>query len=175
MQALFDDYKNIFKKAKITETPAVKVEVKLDDFVGTVAYMKDHGFNQLTLYTAVDWIKEGNFELVAILYDTSYLREVYIKTFIKRTEPRIETIKDFYPQAMTYEREMHEMFGIEFLGNENLTEFILANWQFAPPLRKDFDTRQFVKDYYEVEDDISEKEYINRQIKYGRFEYHERG
>ena len=42
------------------------------------------------------------------------------------------------------ERDLHEMYGIDFIGNENLKELSLENWVHTPPLRREFDTLEFV-------------------------------
>ena len=36
------------------------------------------------------------------------------------------------------------MYGIDFVGNENLKELSLENWVHTPPLRREFDTLEFV-------------------------------
>ena len=36
--------------------------------------------------------------------------------------------------------------------DENLKEFILEGWDDIPPMRRDFNTRKYVKDVYDTED-----------------------
>jgi NADH-quinone oxidoreductase subunit C len=45
-----------------------------------------------------------------------------------------------------HERENHEMFGIIFEGHGDLSPLLLEDWDNLPPMRKDFDSRKFVKE-----------------------------
>ena len=44
------------------------------------------------------------------------------------------------------ERDLCEMYGIDFVGNTNLKELSLENWVHTPPLRREFDTLKFVNE-----------------------------
>jgi NADH-quinone oxidoreductase subunit C len=39
------------------------------------------------------------------------------------------------------------MYGIDFIGNKNLKELSLENWVHTPPLRREFDTLEFVNNH----------------------------
>jgi NADH:ubiquinone oxidoreductase subunit C len=65
-----------------------------------------------------------------------------IKTFkvlVPERRPIIPSIVDIFPSAEFYEREIHDLFGIEFKGNPKLHEriFLPDDWKGRPPLRKD--------------------------------------
>ena len=116
--------------------------------VSLLALLKTTGFEHLSNILAVDWIEEGEFELVYNLFSYSQRLHVTLKIRIDRETPRAPTILDLWPQAQVYEREIHEFFGILFEGNPNLEPFFLHNWQDIPPLRKDFDTEEYSKRAY---------------------------
>jgi len=64
-----------------------------------------------------------------------------IKTFkvnITRKRPIIESIINVFPSADFYEREIHDLFGVEFKGNPRLHEkFLLPDdWKDEPPFLK---------------------------------------
>ena len=64
-----------------------------------------------------------------------------IKAFIRdRQTPSIESIAQFLPAAMWIEREIHELFGINFLNHPNQEKLISeGNWaEGVYPLRKEF-------------------------------------
>lgn len=121
--------------------------------VSLLALFKTSGFEHLSNILAVDWIEEGEFELVYNLFSYSQRLHVTLKIRIDREAPRAPTILDLWPQAQVYEREIHEFFGILFEGNPNLEPFFLHNWQDMPPLRKDFDTEEYSKKAYGFLDD----------------------
>jgi NADH-quinone oxidoreductase subunit C len=49
----------------------------------------------------------------------------------------------------TYQRELKEMFGIDFQGSPRVNEaFILEGWDNIPPMRRDFDTKKYSEETY---------------------------
>jgi len=57
---------------------------------------------------------------------------------ISKKKPVAESIVDIYPNADYYEREIHDLFGIEFKGNPklHLKLFLADEWDKKPPLLK---------------------------------------
>jgi NADH-quinone oxidoreductase subunit C len=107
-------------------------------------YLKDEmGFIHLSHISCVDWIEEGEFELVFILWSPEEKIKVFVKTRIDRENPVMDNIDMIWRQANTYERELREMYGIQFTGLVAPDEFILEDWQGPPPMRRDFDTEAY--------------------------------
>ena len=66
-----------------------------------------------------------------------------------RDEASMESIHDIWPTAMTYQRELREMFGIDFPGSPGVNDdFILEGWNDIPPYRRDFDTLKYSEEKY---------------------------
>jgi NADH-quinone oxidoreductase subunit C len=99
-------------------------------------------FDLLEDFTAVDWPKrEKRFDLVAILYSFPHNTRLRLKTAIPADE-HPSTLTDIWPTANWLEREIFDMFGIEFAGHPGLTRILLPDgWQ-GHPLRKDYDILQ---------------------------------
>ncbi|HUX52087.1 MAG TPA: NADH-quinone oxidoreductase subunit C [Spirochaetia bacterium] len=56
----------------------------------------------------------------------------------------MESIHHLWAQAATYQRELKEMFGVHFPGSPRVDEeFALEGWKDIPPMRRDFDTRDY--------------------------------
>ena len=76
-----------------------------------------------------------------LIYHIAYRNaiELSIKTKIPKEDPKITTIVDLYPSAGIYEREVHDLLGIVFEGNPDLSRLLLPdNWpEGVYPLRKD--------------------------------------
>jgi NADH-quinone oxidoreductase subunit C len=89
--------------------------------------------------TGVDWIKEGQFE---VIYDFSRydfdLCRVVIRTRVPRENPIVPTITGIYAGANWHERETHDFFGIKFEGHPHLIPLLLPEDADFHPLRKDF-------------------------------------
>ncbi len=106
------------------------------------------GYIHLNHISCVDWIEDGEFELVYIVWNPKNKLTVMLHTRIDRENPKMENIDTIWDQANTYERELREMFGIEFPGLVGRKEFILEDWTEMPPMRRDFDTQQYAIDTY---------------------------
>jgi len=118
--------------------------------------LKEAGFDHLSLISAVDYIEDNEFELCYIL--TGYMQgrdiegqdlHIILKTGISREAPKFQTVIGIYPNAEPYERELHELFGIKFEGHPRLTPLFLERDYDIPPFRKDFDTREYVKETFD--------------------------
>lgn len=153
--------------ARIEASPAVlsvaerygnQLELRVEPaaIVSTLSLLKASGFEHLSNLLAVDWIEEGEFELVYNLFSYQHRLHVTMKTRIDRASAHAPTILALWPQGQIYEREVHEFFGIVFDGNPDLAPFFLHNWQDMPPLRKDFDTREYSRRAYGMLDEESE-------------------
>jgi len=129
----------------------VIVSLPKDSLFSLIAFMKEQGFQHLSFITCVDWLEESEFELVYHLATYQDGIHAIVKTRIDRTNPTYLSIVPLFEHAQTYEREIHEMFGVEFVGNNRLAPFLLTNWQEIPPMRKDFDTKEYSERTFEHE------------------------
>jgi NADH-quinone oxidoreductase subunit C len=96
------------------------------------------GFDYLVDITAVDYPKRGErFDLIYILYSFPHNQRIRIKTRIAdRFQPATAT--GVHLTADWLEREVFDMFGIEFAGHPNMRRILLPEeWQ-GFPLRKDY-------------------------------------
>ncbi len=64
---------------------------------------------------------------------------IVIKANVDRTQPVIETVSDIWRTAEFHEREVFEMFGVEFANHPDLRRLILEEDFKGFPLRKDFE------------------------------------
>jgi len=123
--------------------------VKKETIPSILFYLKDEmGFIHLSHISCVDWLEEGEFELVFILWSPNEKIKVFVKTRIDRENPVMDNLDMIWRQANTYERELREMYGIQFTGLEAPDDFILEDWQGPPPMRRDFDTEAYSDETY---------------------------
>lgn len=110
------------------------------------------GVEHLSAISCVDWIAEGQFELVYHFWSYRDSCLVMAKTRIDRDRPHMPTMTDLWQPAKFFERDIHEMFGVVFDGNEDLEKYILTEWSGPPPMRKDFVTRSFAHEHFHYKD-----------------------
>ena len=157
---LKDNLQAIFKDIEVDflEDARMVVVAKKPQVHSILRFLKDSGYDHLSLISCVDWIEEGEFELVYIV--TRYLHRdedpsdrekfhIILKARIPREDPKIDTIIPIFRNAEPYERELHELFGIKFNGHPRLTRLFLERDYEVPPFRKDFDTRKYVKEFFD--------------------------
>lgn len=99
-------------------------------------------FDYLVDITAVDWPKrERRFDLVYVLYSFARNHRIRIKTEIAEGE-RPASAVPVHLTANWLEREVFDMFGIEFEGHPDMRRILLPEeWQ-GHPLRKDYSILQ---------------------------------
>ena len=135
-------------KVRGNTVPRYKAEVDADKLEDIILRFKNEGFKHFVALSCVDWIKEGNMELIYHLFSYESLEDVFLSVYIPRDDAKYRSLRHLFPQIETYERETHEMFGVHFEGNDRLGEFILEDWNATPPMRKDFDTQKYAKEKY---------------------------
>jgi NADH-quinone oxidoreductase subunit C len=106
----------------------------------------------LSAISCVDWIEEGEFELVYHVWSYELQSLVSAHTRIPRDPGRYISVYDIYAPAGFFERDIHEMFGVWFEGSPDMSKFILTEWDGPPPMRKDFDSEAWVNAHFDWQD-----------------------
>jgi len=147
--------KDIQAKFKITEIEEQRKDLSFitilkEQAISLITYLRDiKEYKHLVLLTAVDWIDDNKFQLTYLLNNPEKKSDIGVKVLIERENPEMESIHHLWKQAKTYQRELHEMFGINFPGSPKVDEpFILEGWTDIPPYRRDFDTRKYSEETY---------------------------
>jgi len=153
--------KELLSKLK-QKTTVTSVDKKRDDlyFVTVdkeqielvLSYLKQQeNFTHLAFLQAVDLIEENKFQLIYMLYNYDCKINIGIRVFIDRVEAEMTSIHNLWPHAWQYQRELKEMFGIDFPGSPKVDEsFVLEGWDEIPPMRRDFNTLEYsIKTFYQ--------------------------
>jgi NADH-quinone oxidoreductase subunit C len=143
--------KAIFRGIEISteKNGRLVISVPMDSTGDVLKSLKDQGYIHLALISCVDWIDKEKLELVYILSSYSENDHIILKTNIPRKKLDFRTVIDIFENAEPYEREIHELFGIDFKGHPRQIPLFLERDYEIPPFRKDFDTRKYVKEYFD--------------------------
>ncbi len=101
---------------------------------------RDAGFEVCVDVTAVDWMRKRNprFDVVANLLSHRHRLRLRMITSVARDEPSVPSLTPIWPGAGYSEREVYDMFGIDFEGHPDLTRILMPDDWEGHPLRKDF-------------------------------------
>jgi NADH:ubiquinone oxidoreductase subunit C len=98
----------------------------------------DLNFDYLFCLTCIDW--KTHLTMVYHLESTEHRHIVVAKSKLDRNKPEIETVSQIWRTADFHEREVYELFGVNFLHHPDLRLLILPDgWEGKFPLRKDFE------------------------------------
>lgn len=100
-------------------------------------------FNVLLDVTAVDYLgNEPRFEVVYHLLSLPNNRRLRVKVKLPGEKPSIDSMTGLWDSADWLEREVWDMFGIEFVGHPDLQRILLYPEFQGHPLRKDYPIRK---------------------------------
>jgi NADH-quinone oxidoreductase subunit C len=152
MQNILNDIKDRFQTTEHVQQrdDLSFVTVDKEIAISLITYMRDYlGMAHLVLLTATDWIEEGKFQLTYLLNNPDKKLDIGVRVYIERENASMYSAHHLWEQVATYQRELREMFGIDFPGSPGIEkDFILEGWEGTPPYRREFDTKQYSEDTY---------------------------
>jgi NADH-quinone oxidoreductase subunit C len=129
-------------EAAVVEDSHGQVVVRLDpsDWRSFAEAAKSAGFEVCVDVTAVDWMRQRpeRFEVIANLLSMKHKLRIRMITALGRVDPKVDSLVPIWPGANFAEREVYDMFGIEFEGHPDLTRILMPDDWEGHPLRKDF-------------------------------------
>ena len=148
LEQLSQEFTQLIGPAPVTAAPVqivdfaargvnLDVTVAPDQVVAAAQLLDRHGFSIDTI-TGVDWLAQGQMEVVYDYMHFTVNLRVAVRTRVPRDDPKVPTISTILPGANWHERETHDFFGIRFNGHPNLTPLLLPEDATFHPLRKDF-------------------------------------
>jgi NADH:ubiquinone oxidoreductase subunit C len=103
----------------------------------TLRFKDDLFFDYLFCLTCIDW--KTHLTMVYHLSSTRHRHNIVIKSKLNRETPEIQTVSDIWRTADFHEREVYELFGVNFLNHPDLRKLILPDDWVGYPLRKDYE------------------------------------
>ena len=121
-----------------------------NNLLNKIQQLYSDGFTVCIDLTAVDYlenpkrdlpeeIKPERFELVVSLLSHQKRERIRLRIQVPENDLTVPTLFDIYPGTEALEREVHDLFGIDFDGHPDMTRILMPeNWE-GHPLRKDYD------------------------------------
>jgi NADH-quinone oxidoreductase subunit C len=131
----------------------VALFVKRDALVGVMVQLRDEcEYQQLVEIAGVDWPdRDPRFEVVYCLLSLTKNHRIRVHVSTNEDMP-VPSVTDIWPVAGWLEREVFDMYGVLFSGNEDLRR-ILTDYGFSGhPQRKDFPLTGYVELRYSEEE-----------------------
>ena len=119
----------------------IYLKILKKDFLEIISFLKsspEMKFRQLIDITAIDYPqREFRFKMIYLILSHELNSRIIIEYSISENEP-VNSITDIYPSANWMEREVFDMYGVNFKNHPDLRR-ILTDYNFnGHPLRKDF-------------------------------------
>ncbi len=118
------------------------VVVPWDRLLEVMKELRDRwGFRYLSDVTAVDYLpRRPRFQLVYHVWCHERSALLRVKTWAEADPPGVPSLTPLWSAAGWLEREVYDLFGIEFQGHPDLRRILLPpDWE-GHPLRKDYPT-----------------------------------
>jgi NADH/F420H2 dehydrogenase subunit C len=117
------------------------VIVPADQNVEVLKYLRDApdaAFDLCSDVTASDWpTRAERFDLIYCLYSTRWRHRVRVKARVAENQP-VRSATSVWPGANWFEREVFDLFGVNFTGHPDLRRILMPeDWQ-GYPQRKDY-------------------------------------
>jgi NADH-quinone oxidoreductase subunit C len=114
-----------------------------EHLVAVCAYLqKNLQYDFLSDITAVDWLERvPRFEVVYHVQSLPNRSQLRLKVRVgqpREEHPSVPTVTGIWPAANWYEREVYDLFGINFTGHPDMRRILMPLEWTTYPLRKDY-------------------------------------
>lgn len=124
----------------------VRIHVQSPRLLDFMKVLKNEcGFDMLAELTAVDYLHYPNakdrYGVIYGLTNTKSGERIWVKVMLNDPGPAIASVYSLWKGADWLEREVYDMYGIEFDGHPDLRRILMPSEFSAFPLRKDYPLR----------------------------------
>lgn len=125
------------------------VHVDRAGYPSLMAALADDGYTMCVDLTAVDHLRTvartlppgvqpERFEVVVNLLSIEHRRRLRVRVQVPEHDPSLPSMFNRWPSVEAFEREVFDMFGIEFTDHPDLTRILMPEDWVGHPLRKDY-------------------------------------
>ncbi|HEY4354323.1 MAG TPA: NADH-quinone oxidoreductase subunit C [Acidobacteriaceae bacterium] len=115
------------------------LDILAENIVAACKAAQTAGYNFFEDCTCVDWYPaEPRFQVTYHILSHKLKQRIRLISRVSGDTPTIDSITSIWPAANFYEREVFDLFGVNFAGHPRLTRIMMPdNWN-GHPLRKDY-------------------------------------
>jgi NADH-quinone oxidoreductase subunit C len=121
-----------------------------DTYSQVLHTLADEGYVMVIDLTAVDYLNfmsrplpagvdAERFEVVVNLLDLANRRRLRLRVQVPENDARLPSLFNLHPGTEAMEREVYDMFGIDFTDHPDMTRILMPEDWVGHPLRKDYD------------------------------------
>ncbi len=122
-----------------------RLHVASNRLIELMTELKSTGFDFLVDVTCVDYLHypgaTDRYGVVYALANTESAARVFVKVMLNDPEPTVPSVYSLWKGADWTEREVYDMYGIEFEGHPDLRRILMPEGYTSYPLRKDYPLR----------------------------------
>lgn len=130
---------------QMKDIPFVRISRSgVKEIMNFLRYDPDFSMDYLRCLTAVDW--KDKLEVLYFLYSFQRNFPLCVRTYVPVDHPLIHSVTPIWGGANWMEREVYDLFGIEFIEHPNLERILLPEDWVGYPLRKDYPIQGHLKE-----------------------------
>lgn len=119
--------------------------IEADRLLEAMTFLKSAGFDLLVDVTGIDYLHYPNatdrYGVVYSLANTETGERTFVKVMLNDPDPTVKSVYSLWKGCNWMEREVYDMFGINFDGHPDLRRILLPEEFTSHPLRKDYPMR----------------------------------
>lgn len=110
-----------------------------DRVTAVLEHLQEKGYTFLASLHGVDYYpEEPRLGVVYELLDMEHVDRISVKVRVHTDAPRMPSVVELFPTADYQEREVYDMFGVEFEGHPDLRRILMPEDYEGFPQRRDF-------------------------------------
>jgi NADH-quinone oxidoreductase subunit C len=122
-----------------------RIHVEPARLIAVLEFLKAGGFDMLAELSAADYLHypdaKDRYEVWYCLSNTTTGERLVVKTFVNDPDPKLPSVFGLWKGSDWMEREVYDMYGIEFIDHPDMRRILMPDEFTAFPLRKDYPMR----------------------------------
>lgn len=139
IQAKFPDV-TVFREEDASSEQILDLVIPPENYTELIQFLKDDedlGLDLFLQLSAVDW--KDYFDVLVHLLSTKDGHKLFLRCRVEKEHAEIDTISNIFRGAEWHEREVYDLFGIQFRNHRDMRRIFLNNDFPGHPLCKDYD------------------------------------
>ncbi|MBF0275364.1 MAG: NADH-quinone oxidoreductase subunit C [Nitrospinae bacterium] len=118
----------------------ITLEIKAGSIHQVCLFMRDDKELSYTLLSdqSGNHFEEGHFEVLYHLYSFDHNHRIRLRVKLEDEKQSINSVVDVWPTANWFEREIYDMYGIEFNNHPDMRRILMPEYWKGHPQRKDY-------------------------------------